>query len=71
MGCYVFPPNEKAAHSTKIEQAAKLCEECAEVVQAVANGDPTSHVLEELADVVQVVEGLHRMYGNDRAVEAS
>lgn len=68
---YMFPPNKQALNASRFEQAAKLAEECAEVIQAIANNERAPVVLEELADVVQVVEGLQRAYGNDNAVLAS
>lgn len=71
MDVYRFPPNRKALEATRYQMAAKLVEECAEVVQAIADNARAPEVLQELADVVHVVEGLQRAYGNDNAVMGS
>ena len=68
---YRFPPNHKALEASKLQMGAKLMEECAEVCEAIATKERSPRVLEELADVIQVVEGLQRAYGNETAVRAS
>ena len=59
---YRFPENKRAADARLDEQVQKLFEEFLEVVDAHANGEPDSRVIEELWDVIQAVEGCFRKF---------
>ena len=57
-----------AVHYGKNPQRIKLCEECAELIQAAIKGDE-KHIAEEIADVEIMIEQMKMLYGLDGIVE--